>query len=153
MGKPSKTELEGRLRSLRRALLLGQQYEDMIAAARQNWGIKRQTVMRYLKLLFAEWRNRPGTRGDFRRLGIEQRDELYRRGLAKDRLREALASLDSRDKLRGLFDRRPKRGGGARTLAEWIRASLKESEELERAEVSEVGTSGEWGSGHEEAGE
>ena len=153
MAQANKAELERRLRSVRRTLVQGQQFEDIIAAARQNWGVSRGTAIRYFRLVFRQWRKKPATRGDFRRLGEEQRDELYRRALDKDRLREALASLESRDRLRGLLGPRPSGGGGPRTLAEWIRESLKESGAAERAEVSWTGASGGWGSGYEQARE
>lgn len=130
ISRPKRHEVGRRVRAVRQMLAGGMDHGDIIAFAAQAWGIGRQQVWRYLCRVYRDWQSFVEAESpNLRRLAAEQRIAIFRRALKAREFRAALAALDSRDSILGLYEPRERLGPAMQeTLAELIRESLEAGE-------------------------
>lgn len=100
----NKHEIRERLRAVRHMLAAGMDHRAITAIGCEAWGIGREQMRRYLERVYVEWEQlaREDSQPHLRDLAVEQRNEVFRRALQSNRFQEALAALNSRDRIFGL---------------------------------------------------
>ena len=137
-------EIRERLWAIRQMLGAGMEHRRIIAIGSEAWGIKPKQVRRYLDRVYVKWEEVVGDDEQLcvRDLAVEQRNEVFRQALARKRFGEALAALNSRDRIFGLHGDGPYHEGQRRrmTLGKLLEEVAETSGDIEESgpEVSLV---------------
>ena len=105
MAKCTKAEKQIRLRTIEELVLKSARFTDIVKYSAEKWKIKEGQVCKYLKEIKENWqRSLQADMKEHASLAIKQREDLVIQAIKKGDLRTALSAMDSRDKIKGLFE-------------------------------------------------